>query len=92
MDRPKFIMMCGLVGSGKFVKTQAQAEADAKMIAAQANADAMRIEADAEAEANQKITSSLTEEILRKMYYDTWNGKLPNVMAGTDNGMIIDVG
>ena len=66
-------------------KTQAQAEADAKMIAAQANADAMRIEAEAEAEANQKITSSLTEEILRKMYYDTWNGVLPYVygMDGT---------
>lgn len=68
-------------------RTQAQAEADAKMIAAQANADAMRIEAEAEAEANQKITSSLTEEILRKMYYDTWNGALPYVY-GMDGALI----
>lgn len=68
-------------------KTQAQAEADAKMISAQANADAMRIEADAEAEANQKITSSLTDEILRKMYYDTWDGVLPYVY-GADGSLI----
>ncbi len=70
-------------------KTQAQAEADAKMIAAQANADAMRIEADAEAEANQKITSSLTDEILRKMYYDTWDGVLPSVYGA--DGTLIEV-
>ena len=70
-------------------KTQAQAEADAKMISAQANADAMRIEADAEADANQKITSSLTEEILRKMYYDTWNGVLPSVYGA--DGTLIEV-
>lgn len=68
-------------------KTQAQAEADAKMIAAQANADAMRIEADAEAEANQKITSSLTDAILKKMYYDTWDGVLPSVY-GADGALI----
>lgn len=70
-------------------KTQAQAEADAKMISAQANADAMRIEADAEADANQKITSSLTEEILRKMYYDTWDGVLPSVYGA--DGTLIEV-
>lgn len=70
-------------------KTQAQAEADAKMIAAHANADAMRIEADAEAEANQKIASSLTEEILRKMYYDTWDGVLPSVYGA--DGTLIEI-
>jgi regulator of protease activity HflC (stomatin/prohibitin superfamily) len=70
-------------------KTQAQAEADAKMIAAQANADAMRIEADAEADANQKITSSLTDAILKKMYYDTWDGVLPSVYGA--DGTLIEV-
>ena len=59
------------------------------MISAQANADAMRIEADAEADANQKITSSLTEEILSKMYYDTWDGVLPSVYGA--DGTLIEV-
>lgn len=70
-------------------KTNAQAEADAKLITAQAEADALLIEAEAEAEANQKITSSLTDEILRKMYYDTWDGVLPSVYGA--NGTLIEV-
>ena len=49
-------------------RTQAQASADAQLITAQAEADAMKITAEAEAEANNKIASSLTEEILKKMY------------------------
>ena len=68
-------------------RTQAQAEADAKLITAQAEADSMKITADAEAEANKKIAGSLTEEILRKMYYDAWNGELPYVY-GTDGALI----
>lgn len=62
-------------------RVEAQANADAKVIAAQADADALLIQADAEAEANKKIAESLTAEILSKMYYDTWDGILPNVVG-----------
>lgn len=70
-------------------RTQAQAEADAKLIAAESNAEAMRIEADAQSEANQKIATSLTDKILQKMYYDTWDGKLPTVCS--DDGVLIEI-
>lgn len=63
---------------------KAEAEAEARLIAARAEAEALRIAAEAEAEANAKITASLTEEILKKMYYDTWDGKLPTVVGSQD--------
>lgn len=68
---------------------KAEAEAEARLIAARAEAEALRIAAEAEAEANAKITASLTEEILKKMYYDTWDGKLPTVVGSQD--YIIDL-
>lgn len=68
-------------------RVEAQAEADAKLIAAQAEADATLIEAEAKAEANRLLTESLTPEILEKMYYDTWDGKLPTVY-GADSTVI----
>lgn len=68
---------------------KSQAEAEAKLIAARAEAEALKIAADAEAEANAKLTASLTEEILKKMYYETWDGKLPTVVGSQD--YIIDL-
>lgn len=60
---------------------KAEAEAEALIIAARAEAEALRIAAEAEAEANKKISESLTQLILEKMYYDAWDGKLPTVMG-----------
>ena len=60
---------------------KAEAEAQAMVIAAQAQADALLIAANAEAEANAKIAASLTPEIIQKMYYDAWDGKLPTVVG-----------
>lgn len=68
---------------------KAEAEAEAKLIAAKAAAEALRIASEAEAEANAKLTASLTEEILKKMYYDAWDGKLPTVVGSQD--YIIDI-
>ena len=68
---------------------KAEAEAQAAKIAAQAEAEALKILADAQAEANQTISESLTEEILKKLYYETWDGKLPYVI-GSD-GTIIEI-
>ena len=60
---------------------KAEAEAEAIIIAARAEAEALRIAAEAEAEANAKIAASLTPEIIQKMYYDAWDGKLPTVVG-----------
>lgn len=68
---------------------KSEAEAEARLISARAEAEALRIAAEAEAEANAKITASLTEEILKKMYYDAWDGKLPTVVGSQD--YIIDL-
>ena len=68
---------------------KSEAEAEARLISARAEAEALRIAAEAEAEANAKITASLTEEILKKMYYDVWDGKLPTVVGSQD--YIIDI-
>lgn len=63
---------------------KAEAEAQAMVIAAQAQADALLIAANAEAEANAKIAASLTPEIIQKMYYDAWDGKLPTVVGNSE--------
>ncbi len=49
-------------------------------------------EAEAIAEANRILSESLTDEVLKQMYYEKWDGKLPNVMTGSDGGVIVDVG
>lgn len=78
---------------------EAEAEAERKRIEANAAAEVKMIEADAfayetitkaeaEAEANEMISSSLTNEILDKMYYDSWDGVLPKYIGGDSGNMI----
>ena len=42
-------------------------------------------------EANKKISESLNEQILQKMYYDNWDGKLPTVMGGDGAMSLIEI-
>lgn len=66
-----------------------EAEAAAKVKAVEADAEAynIKVKADAEATANKEIAASLTEALINYMYYQTWNGELPEV-SGT-NSIII---
>lgn len=59
-------------------KQKAQKEAETKVIKAQGEADANAIESE-----------KLTEQVLRKMFIEKWNGELPKV-NGTD-GNIFDI-
>lgn len=75
---------------------QAAAEAEAKLKAAQAEieiakarAEALKIDATAEAEANMTVANSITEKILEKLFYEKWDGKLPQVMG--DGAAILDI-
>lgn len=68
------------------------ANAQAEIDIAKAKAEALMIAAEAEAAANEIVTGSITDEILEKMYLEKWDGKLPEVVAGDDNGVIIDIG
>lgn len=60
---------------------------EANIARAEAEAEAILIEAEAQAEANRILAESLTDEILEQMYYEKWNGKLPDVV-GSDSTII----
>ena len=72
-------------------KEKAAADAEVKKTEAQAEADALLIKAKAEAEANEILQKSLSDEILRQMYIDKWNGKLPTYLGGDSSGLIFDM-
>ena len=79
-------------------KLKAQTEAEQKVIEAQAAADVKKTQADAEAyeigvkaeaeaKANKQLAESITQALIDYKYYETWDGKLPEVM-GTDTVLI----
>lgn len=63
-----------------YVAKQAEAEAQARINQAKGEAEAQRL---------QKIT--LSGIMLKKMWIDKWDGKLPKVMTGNSSGMILDL-
>lgn len=69
----------------------AKAEADAAKLKAEGEAEAIKTKAEAQAEANEKIAKSLTEEVLNNKAIDKWNGEYPNVVAGEQSSMLIDI-
>lgn len=69
-------------------KEVARIEAEKILVAAEAEAEAIRIEAEATAEANKKIAESLTPELLEKIKYESWDGKLPEIIG--DGSLIVD--
>ncbi len=68
-------------------KEVAAIKAEQQIIAAEAEAEALLIAAEAEAEANRKIAESLTDELIKKLKYEQWNGELPEVY-GADGTII----
>ncbi len=67
---------------------EANAEAEVKKINAEAEAYEVVVKAKAEAEANELLSKSLTQEILEKMYYEKWDGNLPNVVGSGATSLI----
>ena len=63
---------------------------EAAIAKAQAEADAVIIAAEAQAKANNTLAKSITDAILEQMYYEKWDGKLPNVY-GADGGVLIQM-
>ena len=68
---------------------KAEAAAESAKIKAQADAEVVKIAAEAEAEANKKISASLTENLIDKIKYEKWDGKLPQVQG--DGTTLIDI-
>lgn len=70
-------------------KEVAQIAAEKAAIKAEGEANALMIKAQAEADANAKIAASITGNLLDKIKYERWDGKLPTVTGGGSN--IVDV-
>lgn len=64
-------------------KEVAQIAAEKAIIEAEAEAEVIRIAAEAEADANRKIAASLTNELIEKIKYEQWDGKLPTVSGSS---------
>lgn len=64
-------------------KEVASTKAETAKIQAQGEADAKLIAAEAEAEANRKIAESLTSQLIEKLKYESWDGKLPTVQGNS---------
>ena len=62
-------------------KEIAEINAEKAKIEAKGKADAKIIEAEAEAKANERISKSLTPELLEKKKIEKWNGTVPNVQG-----------
>ena len=69
-------------------KEAAEIQAETAIVKANAAAEVIRIQAEAEADANQKIAASLTPELIEKIKYEQWDGKMPTV-SGT--GAIVSI-
>ena len=69
---------------------KAEADAKVKETNARAEATAKIIAAEAEAEANQKLVSSLNSTILRKMFYEKWDGVLPKFISGAQSDFLMN--
>lgn len=71
---------------------KAAADAAVKKTTAEADAEAKLISAQAEAEANDLLEKSLTDQILREMWIEKWNGQLPQYVAGGESSVMIGIG
>lgn len=69
-------------------RSVAEVNAEQAKIKAEGEAEALRIAAEAQAEANRKISESLTPELIQKLKYEQWDGKLPQVSSDSINPII----
>jgi len=70
---------------------QAEAAKNATIRRAEGNAQAQLLEANAKAQVIQLITSQMTPEYAQYLWLQTWDGKLPVVLSGEGQGVILDV-
>jgi regulator of protease activity HflC (stomatin/prohibitin superfamily) len=79
---------------------KAQADADSAILAAKADAEVQKIGADAAEYAGKKdaaILSAVGEQLrqypnlIQYMYYQHWNGKLPDTMLGNDTNVMYGI-
>ena len=67
------------------------AQANQKIAVARGDSAQLVIRAQSEAKAYELQQRNLTPELLKKMYLDKWNGKLPEVMTGNGSNMMYNL-
>ena len=79
-------------------KIKAQAEADQALIAANADLEVVKVQAEAalyagerEAEMNQRISKSLTNELVSYYWIKQWDGELPGTVLSEDGNYMISL-
>ena len=79
-------------------KIAAQADADKAIIAANADLEVVKVQAEAalyagerEAEMNQRISKSLTNELVSYYWIKQWNGELPSTVLSEDGNYMISL-
>lgn len=75
--------------NAKRLRVTTEANAEASRINADAKAYALRTQAEAEAETNKKIAESVTEQLIKYVEANSWNGQLPQFVAGSGDVMPI---
>ena len=65
---------------------------EANLAKAEAEAEALIIAAEAEAEANRILAESLTDAVLNYLYFQKWNGQLPDVLADAGSSIMYGIG
>ncbi len=65
---------------------------EANLAKAEAEAKAIVIAAEAEAEANRILAASLTEAVLKYLYFQKWNGQLPEFLADAGTDVMVGIG
>ncbi len=71
---------------------KANYENETKIAKAKADAEAKIVQAEAEAKSNDLLEKSLTEKILRQLYIEKWDGKLPTTVAGDSTSILLPAG
>lgn len=76
------------VETAEQLREKARIEAEQKVIEAEAQAKTKIIEAEAQAQAYKIVNEQLTPEVLKKIWIDKWDGKLPQVVSDDNNVLL----
>lgn len=77
--------------AAKRKKIDAEAAAEVAKVQADAEAYSVQVRAEAEAEANEKISKSLTADLVEYKQIQQWNGELPQFVGGGSSIPIINM-
>jgi regulator of protease activity HflC (stomatin/prohibitin superfamily) len=76
----------------------ANAQAEQDIIAAKADLEVVKIQADAalyagerESNMNERLASSLSDQLIQYYWIKQWNGILPSTVLGNDSSYMIDL-